>query len=235
MSDDFGKFTAPRADEVLHQGIDAPVTFGIDPEDGLATTKAPENFDKLPVLSVETLVCMADTWSFVIRATSDGSIWLMFEPKEVQRLPNGNYVVPLELMKERSRGTALDFSIPDMIYADTIVLIGKKNVVRVEPIRPACKHYLRMQTDLSVDRTRRFQLRACMAQKGEDGEYYSVGDSLIAACNIREPRHFESEALLDKFDEEKINQGRERERLGQFDIERELEAEAKTGNLGVLG
>lgn len=106
-------------------------------------------------------------------------------------------------------------------------------VIRVEPVRPECLHYLRLQTDLAADRDARYLQRACTQQRSEDGEYYSVRDSLIAACNLRSPRHYPSEALLDKFDDDKMNQAREREQMEEFDVDKELAAEG--ASLGVLG
>jgi len=114
-------------------------------------------------------------------------------------------------------------------------LAGEKWVV-VEPIRPQCAHYLRQQTDLSADRDHRYYARACMAQKTEDGEYYSLRDTLIGACSIREPRHLESEiAILDKFDEEKMLEAQTKSEMEEFDVDKALAEEARNGGLGVLG
>lgn len=228
MNDDYAKFTAPRHDEEIHQGESPPVTFGIDPQDGLPVQVTQENLDKPPVLSEETLVCMADKRSFVIR-NSDGSIWVEFEPSEVQRLQNGEYgVTPAQVM---AKDPAVDMSV---LQDHGRCRNGDRGarVVLVEPIRPACEHYIRALTDTSVDRGARFLSRACGAQRSETGEYVSVGDALIAACSLRRPRHIESEDLMDAFDANKIRQGKEREAPG-FDVDAELAAEA--GKLGVLG
>jgi hypothetical protein len=227
MSDDFTRFTTPRADEELHQGVEAPVVMGVSPEDGLPMQVAQRNFDKAPVLSEETLICMADKRSFVVR-WEDGSIRAEYAPFQVKRLENGEYYVPLS----SEALAAFD-------RTDHAVLRQGDNpvcVLRVEPIRPECAHYLRQQTDLSADREGRYYARACMAQKTEDGEYYSLRDTLVGACSIRSPRHLESEvALLDKFDEEKMSEALNLRSMAEFDVDKELAEEARKGGLGVLG
>jgi len=234
--DDFGKFTAPRPDEELHQGSEVPVTFGIDPVDRMPVPVAPDNEDRPPPLAVDTLVCMEDKRSFVIR-NSDGSIWVSFEPKDVSRLSNGEYFVEIQRLMEVVNATYPDRKCDHMSTKLTTLDIRRGgaliSVAWVEPIRPACAHYLRMQTDISADRSRRFLTRSCMAQRSETGEYYSVGDAAIFACSIRSPRHLESEQILDDFDALKVQQANERIQAGSFDVDAELAKEA--GSLGVLG
>lgn len=240
MSDDYSKFTSPRSDEELYQGLETPVTFSVNPADGMPTPVIPDHGDKPPPLSVDTLICMEDKRSFVIR-NSDGSIWQSFEPKEVKRLPNGEWFVEAPLFLDKvNAGGAKPYTSTELACNHDLSLFIRRHgefeqIVRVEPIRPACRHYLRMQTDTSLDRSKRYLSRACMAQHSDTGEYISVGDAGIFACNIRSPRHLESEALLDYFDDLKIQQGLEREKAGAFDVEAELAAEKKDGGLGVLG
>lgn len=228
MSDSFERFTTPRADEEIHQGVEAPVVMGISTEDGLPMQVAQRNFDKAPPLSEETLICMADKRSFVLRHEWDGAIQLSFEPSEVKRTPRGDYYVFMSAEQLKA--------LPD----DKLLIIhdgeSTRRALQVEPIRPQCRHYLRQQTDLSADRDARYIARACMAQKTEDGEYYSLRDSLIAACTIREPRHLESEiAILDKFDEDMMRAALNVRRMEEFDMDKALAEEARNGGLGVLG
>ena len=243
MSDDFGKFTAPKPNEELHQGSEVPVTFSIDPADRMPVPASPDNEDRPPPLAVDTLVCMEDRRSFVIRH-SDGSVWVSFEPSVVGRLADGSYFVePKELMR------VVDASYPRG-FVDRLKAVlrfprlgprvrqidGERAVVVcVEPVRPACEHYARMQTDISADRSRRFLMRSCMAQRSETGEYYSVGDSAIYACSMRSPRHLGSERILDDFDALKVQQANERIQAGAFDVDAELAREDSSGSLGVLG
>jgi hypothetical protein len=227
MTDAFSKFTAPRADEEIHQGSEVPVTFGIDPIDGLPVPAMPDNQDRPPPLAVDTLVCMEDRRSFVIR-NSDGSVWVSFEPSEVQRLPNGQYFVELTVLEEHRPGVSF------VVLSDRGLLLERAidHVIRVEPIRPICCHYLRMQTDISADRERRYLTRSCTAQRSETGEYYSVGDAAIYACSMRMPRHAETEQILEDFDTLSMQKSLERAAASSFDVDAELAAEE---GLGVLG
>ncbi len=249
--EDFSKFTAPRPDEELHQGSEVPVTFGIDPDDRLPVPVAPDNEDRPPPLAVDTLVCMEDKRSFVIR-NSDGSIYVSFEPSDVSRLPDGRYFVEIkalmvvinstypgrEIYRSDSAVTPQHFcSLGELSMSLQCADVRGDNglvvpVALVEPIRPACQHYLRLMTDISADRSRRFLTRSCMAMKSETGEYYSVGDAAIFACSKRSPRHLESEQILDDFDALKVQQANERIQAGSFNVDDELDREQ---GLGVLG
>jgi hypothetical protein len=254
MSDDFERFTTPRADEELHQGVEAPVVMGISTEDGLPMQVAQRNFDKAPALSEDTLICMADKRSFVVRH-ADGSIWASFDRALVSQTPKGEYYVtedaffakvkPAAIPSDlglRDRASRLlnrlwDIAALDLKAHGLLMEVGgSTRFVRVEPIRPQCQHYLRQQTDLSADRDHRYYARSCMAQKTEEGEFYSLRDTLIGACSIREPRHIESEvAILDKFDEEKMSEALNVRSMEEFDVDKELAEEAARGGLGVLG
>lgn len=226
--DDYDKFVRPTAAEELHQHSPLPVVLGTDPTDGMPAQVAPRNFDKSPPLTEDTLVCMADTRSFVIR-DAIGYIRQQFTPRGVQRLPNGDYCV------EEPQLTQLTQLVGQFERRNK----DGQSLVTVEPIRPACAHYIRMQTDLAADREARYIVRACAVQRDETGEYYSVRDSLISACTLRIPRHYESEQLLDAFDADKIAQAKIRLEQEEFDIDQELAAEAGAapgGNkLGILG
>jgi hypothetical protein len=254
MSDDFTRFTTPRADEELHQGASPAIVMGVSPEDGLPVPVTERNFDKSPPLSEETLICMADKRSFVVRRP-DGSIWASFEPGQVSRTLAGEYYVGEQAFFDKVKPPAVPPSLPPLAQASrllnrlwTIAALdlkahglllevgGEARFVRVEPVRPECAHYLRQQTDLSADRDGRYYARACMAQKTEDGEYYSLRDTRVGACSIRSPRHLESEvSLLDKFDTEKMSEALNVKRMEEFDIDKELAEEARKGGLGVLG
>src|SRR5580692_5602682 len=156
--DDFSKFTSPRPNEELHQGSEVPVTFGIDPNDRLPVPVAPDNEDRPPPLAVDTLVCMEDKRSFVIR-NSDGSIFASFAVEQVSRSANGEYSVKKELVTD-DQYVAIERS-------GGVVNGAAGPMIVVEPVRPACLHYLRLMTDISADRSRRFLTRSCMAMKSE--------------------------------------------------------------------
>lgn len=242
MSDDFGKFTAPRPDEEIHQGSEVPVTFSIDPNDRMPVPVAADNEDRPPPLAVDTLVCMEDKRSFVIR-NSDGSVYVAFEPKQVSRMPNGEYYVELgvlmpavnEAYPDRETFGQSKENFTSLAMSGIEASVGNRNVALVEPIRPACQYYARLQSDISADRSRRFLSRSCMAQRSETGEYYSVGDAAIYACSLRSPRHLESEQILDDFDALKVQQANEKIQAGLFDVDKALAEEDQSGTLGVLG
>lgn len=227
--DDYDKFVKATAAEELHQHSPLPVVLGTDPTDGLPAQVAPRNFDKSPPLTEDTLVCMADTRSFVIR-DDNGFVLQRFDPASVRRLPNGIYFV-YEAIVDSGVASLTQVSLSS-------ITVSGQRCARVEPVRPACTHYIRMQTDLAADREAKYLMRACAMQRDESGEYYSVRDSLIAACTLRAPRHYESEQLLDAFDADKIAQARIRKEQETFDIDEELEAEGSSSNstnLGILG
>lgn len=231
MPDDFSKFTGPRPDDELHQGLEVPATFSIDPEDRMPVPAPAANDDRPPPLAVDTFVCMADKRSFVIRGR-DGSVWFAFDPSEVTRQADGWHTVSRALVEGKRGARITDFEL-----AAVRALVDGGIMAYVEPIRPACAHYVRMQTDISADRDRRYLARSCAAQRSETGEYYSVGDAAIYACSLRSPRHLETEALMDALDERDALKALEKTRAGAFDVDAELarENESSPGSLGVLG
>lgn len=254
MSDDFTRFTTPRADEEIHQGASPAIVMGISPDDGLPMPTAQRNFDKSPPLSEETLVCMADKRSFVVRRP-DGSAWASFAPHQVSRTLAGEYYVSEQAFFDQVKPSSIPPNLSALARVSALLnrlwtiaaldlkahgllmeVGGEARFVRVEPVRPACAHYLRQQTDLSADREGRYYARSCMAQKTEDGEYYSLRDTLVGGCSIRSPRHLESEVrVLDKFDAELMSQAKAAREMQDFDIDQELADEARKGSLGVLG
>jgi hypothetical protein len=227
--DDYGRFVQPRAEEELHQSPPAAVAMGTSPDDGLPMPVALPNIDSAPPLTEDTLVCMADKRSFVVR-DYEGCVLATFTPAVVTRLPNGLYATAIVAASDKEPWPKWW----GRRNAEAHLHLRNERIV-VDPIRPECEHYLRMQTDLAADRDHRYIARACRAQRAEDGEYYSVRDTLVSACNMRSPRHYESEALLDKFDEALISRERAREDQESFDVDAELAAELAKSDLGVLG
>ncbi len=203
--DDYAKMMSAKPAEELFAGKDADVVMA-PAADGLPAPVTQAIFDTPPGLSPETLVCMADTSSFVHR-NLDGEVMREYAPFQVKRLANGTYMTDAEH------------------------IASDQKPIRVEPIRPACKHYLRQATDISFDRTARFFQRSCLAQRSDTGEYVSLRDCAIYACTLREPRHIPSEKQLDDFDASLLAQELNRKSQETFDVDAEL---AKA-DLGVLG
>lgn len=234
--DDYEKFVKPSAAEELHQHAELPIAIGTDPTDGLPAQVAPRNFDKSPPLTEDTLVCMGDRRSFVIR-NQWGDVLQSFTPAVVLRFPNGDYYVLEDHAEESVKASAGEQGLRGLLPSPGAQEVFLAYLI-VEPVRPPCAHYIRMQTDLAADRDARYIMRACAVQRDESGEYYSVRDSLISACTLRSPRHYESEQLLDAFDADKIAQAKIRLEEESFDIDSALEKEKSTekgGGLGVLG
>lgn len=221
MHDDYERFTAPKADEEMHQSHVSTFAMGTSPEDGLPTLVVPQNIDKSPGLSEETLICMADKRSFVIRGDG-GKVLAAFVPSAVQRTDDGQYFVSKSQLPESAQ-----------VPREVVLHLEGEIVYAVEPIRPECEHYLRSLSDLAASRDSNFYQRACMAQKSEDGEYYSLRDARVSACNIRSPRHLASEALMEAFDEKLMLDAKTARNMEDFDIDQALSVEK--GKLGVLG
>lgn len=228
MSDkttDYSRLTQPRAEEELHQSPESPMVLGDDPKDGMPAFIPTQNMDTAPPLSEESLVCMADKRSFVIRHKVTGAVLVSFTPDEVTRLANGWHVAkpPEGMLFARD-------PFPQLTIAGVEIIVQATEIdgvwqIYVEPVRPACAHYLRMMTDISADRGRRFIGRSCMAMRSEDGEYTSLRDAMVTACTLRSPPHYESEALLESFDEQLKLAGIASLPQNEFDVDAALDNE----------
>ena len=162
--------------------------------DGMPTNTFPEVQSDIPALSVESLVCMEDLSSFVVRGMH-GDITERFEPEEVEQKPDGKYYVKDSEPSNRQ---------------------GLKNV---EPVRPRCQHYVRQMSMADYNPELKSHLRLCAARRTTEGTFMTLRDSAMWACSMREPRDLITEAsLLDKFDKEKILQGKNRTYHKIFDV-----------------
>ena len=216
MSDESqGGFGGPRPDHEIYDAFpNEPSIFGTDPKDGLpkpaVNTAIADAF--VPPLEVQTFICMADTSWFVFR-DERRRIVAKFDPSEVERAPDGTYFVTGKTAMTRFPDVATS---PLPLRAEIVV----------EPIRPACAHYKRQKVDFELDASHRIIRRVCTAQRGENGEFFSVRDNRVQACDMRSPRDLESEEReLDAFDKQKIAEGRKRAEDESFDIEKALEAQ----------
>jgi hypothetical protein len=226
--DDSKKFAAPGAQEELYQGTPSPMIIGTSPIDGLPMqVPPPMEIDRAPRLTEETLICMADKRSYVRRDSFTGEVLQTYAPEEIEETESG---IPAVLYGDSEPTFEARRSGIEVIYWK------KKWYFVVEPIRPVCAHYFRQHSDLAMARDRRFVQRACLAQKNDEGEFYTLRDQAVYACTLRSPRHPASEKEhLDHFDEQLITEARAREAEGEFDVEAELAKEAAEGRLGVLG
>lgn len=190
----------PRIDQELWESFpeDAKAEHGMDPIDGMPKPLVPHSLKlaQAPDLLPETFVCMADTSEFVKRDQYGKIVWTC-KPEEVTRTPSGRYVVK-----------------------------GFFRWIEVEPVRPACRHYARQLTDVQDDPDFRFVARLCTLRKDSEGEYMSLRDSQVFACELREPVDYQgSVRKLDEFDEEQIERNRRKKAEQQeapFDVDAEL-------------
>jgi hypothetical protein len=163
--------------------------------DGLPAPVVDATQSDIPALSLETLVCMGDFSAFVER-DENGIEEQRHEPKDVKRYPSGQWYVEVELQMAG--------------YVET-------QQYPVEPIRPPCKHYARQLTQFSANPENQKMLRLCTARRDTAGAFMAVDDLAMWACDLREPRHVQSESLMTAFDDKKIKQGKERELLPMFE------------------
>jgi len=186
----------------LDEEFQPTITYGAQ-ADGMPGNSVPETHSDIPALSVETLVCMGDFSKFVVR-DEWGEVFAEFQPHEVERAPNGLWRVPLDLATERLEDSA------------RFVVRKHGGHAQVEPIRKPCKHYVRQMNQFEMNAAHRVVYRLCAARRTTEGTFMTVRDRGIWACDMREPRHLESEKFIDDFDELKIKQGRERVYLDMF-------------------
>lgn len=85
----------------------------------------------------------------------------------------------------------------------------------VEPVRPQCKHFARQLIDFEGDGKKGMVERLCTARRDSQGEFLSLRDAQMVACELREPRDPESEEHLRRYDELRLKQGAARRAAGE--------------------
>jgi len=224
---DFSPFDLP--DEFGDAGGQIERVIGAD---GLPVVVAADTRNDIPPLSVKSLVCMGDTSLFVLRDMW-GEIKATFERKDVDRSPLGLYRVPVALAlktleacprgihekpgavlinSDGSKAADQPSRAEELLMRTTRGgMFGDGAWVPVEPIRPPCKHYARQQTQADFNPEVRVQLRVCTARRSTEGAFMGLRDLAMWACELRDPPRLECIDELDKFDEMKMKQGRNRE------------------------
>lgn len=218
---------APSLTREVFDHREQPSAYGFNPQDGLPRPVAETSTDDTVVLPLhpDTFVCMADYTVFYLRSyhgQGPSDVIAEFKPDEVQRTAAG-FWVPTPLALER-------------VGADRahLVFLAPNGLTPVEPKRRQCKHYARQMTDFS-GRRRGFVARMCLALRDESGEYQSLRDTGLYACELRDPPDALSTETLDEFDARKVREGLERSRdeskEGSFDIDAALFAQPLNGLL----
>jgi|SRR5882757_3146382 len=208
--------------EIYKHPLIPQTAMGTDPTDGLPrmTTSLTMEDSVAPPLEPETFVCMGDEKVFVVRDLWD-QVRLEFQPDEVKRSGDEHFVARTSIT-----GDALTVL---GILEHELQEIGalsrfQSPWLKVEPLRPQCVHYRRVMTDFEGSDTARQVERVCTAQRTEGGEYISLANTRVYACEHRSPRDFVSEDRLRKFDERAMTQAKKT--TAEYDIE---------ANLGILG
>lgn len=208
--------------EIYKHPVNPQTAVGTDPADGLPrmTTSLTMEDSVAPPLEPETFVCMGDESVFVVRDLWD-EVRLEFQPEEVRRSGDEHFVARASIT-----GEALNVL---SVLENELKEIGalsrfQSPWLKVEPLRPQCAHYRRVLTDFESSDTAKQMERVCTAQRTEGGEYISLANTRVYACEHRSPRDFVSEDRLRKFDETAIN--RAKKTSTEYDV---------VGNLGILG
>lgn len=164
----------------------------------------------IPPLSTETLVCMGDFSSFVIREDELGTTIASVEASHVERAPNGKWVAKAKHVK--------------LLVPSCPMPASPEDWVDVEPIRPPCKHYVRQKTQLEQNAQVKAFVRLCSARRTTEGTFMTVRDTGLWACDMRDPYDRATAQQLDDFDRLKIEEGARREHTplgsgyGIFDV-----------------
>lgn len=234
-----------RADEELYQHApDDPAEwaeYGMA-SDGLPTVRAPYNPPYAPPLTTETLCCIADTSKFVVR-DQWGEIIAELPPELVERTADGRYrakiesvyrdaaekivrqVEDLPLLPRIKRSLALWVSYSMRLLRTQSLRerpLGARHM-EVEPVRPQCRHYARQATDFQDESDHMFMARVCTARRDDGGEFLSLRDTQMFACELRSPFDATSAQRLESFDAAKIELGKQRAARGDvFDVDQAL-------------
>lgn len=212
-----------RVDDAIYTPFNpGPIPFA-QGEDGLPTPNLPTALPLVAPLVPQTMVCIADKSLFVTR-DQWGEMTRTFYPEEVRRAADGRYYVDVDKKRGLSLGERLRR------------LFGWRILERlvVEPIRPQCKFLARQMVDFTDAPDHQMVERLCTARRDSESFFLSVANSQVHACELRDPRHPESDTRLDRFDEAKIKLGRERwEKGGEFDVDAALERTEEEANRGL--
>ncbi len=213
-------------DEPYQHPLIPQTAVGTDPTDGLPrmTTSLTMADTMAPALQVETFVCMGEESVFVVRDLWD-QVRLEFQPDEVKRSGDEYFVRRDSLSEPLLLALA---TVEDELRA--IGALSPQSIrhqspwLKVEPLRPQCVHYRRVMIDFEGSDKYNQVERVCSAQRTDGGEYFSLNNMRVHACEHRSPRDFVSEERLRTFDQRAIDLAKRTD--AEYDVE---------GNLGILG
>lgn len=207
----------PRLGDEIHKHPMSDQVLGTDPKDGLPRPAVSVSLEdtKAPKLEVETFVCMADESQHVALVLAqagshferEGVPLIQVSGSRVEVNGNGQTFIRLTELEAAQWNKAHPLLFPQ-------ASVGY--VVQVQPIRPQCYHYRRVMTDFDGhtdgnNKAAKSVERVCAAQRGESGEYVSLNNIRVYACEHRLPRDFVSEERLRSFDRKRLEEAQREE------------------------
>lgn len=193
-----------------------PLVWGPSGADGLPVPELKSRLPLAPPLDPTTFVCMADESAFVLRGKYTGAVLARFEPSEVERAPNGDASVPLDV------AVSSGASWVEIARATDIARLR----VRVTPVRPQCKFLAQQLVDFGDEVEATMIERMCTARRDDERFFMGLRDSRMYACELRSPRDFVSDERIKTFNQTKVRLGRERQSetgSAVFDVDAALE------------
>lgn len=221
-SNKLGDLEKPRLGDDFKRHPHHPQLPSINPQDGLPqmTTSLTMQDALAPPLEIETLVCMGDESVFVIRDFRD-QVVMQFSPDRVQRTAaayGGVWYIESEVLT----GDELRKIDELKVYPERLLPVLAYGVV---PLRPQCEHYRRVMMDFEGSDAAKSVERVCTAQRTEAGEFTSLRDTRVYACEHRAPRDFVSEQRLRDFDAKRVEDAKKT--VEDWDAEAALAAAAQ--------
>jgi len=216
--------------EEFHDEVELGPVPKVTARDGMPTNFAPYSDDRsdIPPLGPDTLVCMGVFDEFVVRGQW-GDIIARVPAEVVERAPDGSWRVSKEQFIQHNPDPNPKGKVRQWVEKQLERYASKW--VQVEPIRPPCRHYLRQFAPYYLNPTNRKVFRLCAARRTTEGAFMDLSDVGMYCCDLREPRHVESEDLINAFDRKKMSQGKHRKYLQMFEG---FKAEEKPGPGGIF-
>lgn len=219
----------PIARVLGEDGMPVPVI-----DDQLVDAHAP------PFLPEKNQICHELAEEFVVRAER-GDVLMRWPRDKVTRKPDGSYWADASegeptpaLTKKAERDGAQDaagYLYVDSREEDVDREQEPKQVLRVQPLRPACQHLVRQLIPPAASQAhvlkRGWMKRLCSARRSVAGAFLDLGEDEVKACSMRVPFDAASDAELVEFDRELAEKSRNRTHHKMFNVKQDLENEDK--------
>ena len=212
-------------------GEPEPSVIGINPADGLVDHVDTKDARAVPPLSVDTLVCLEDTSSFVTLATEDIDAYLLSRQSVSGPLQDLAYRTRLVTNLRSYTHWRLDaFGNPDPTFPgktyapaevedNGVIHFVREGgrMILVRPVRMRCSHLERMLTISDELSTKVSPLHTyCKGFRSVGGAKMSLMDQAILACEVRQPPDDRSGKAIVERVEAKIAQGKEKKGLPMY-------------------